>query len=242
MAAIDPTAAPEADEEGNLPAMPRSTLKIIKQADNPDSDDEEDDGALEKLLAGGDSDEDGSDEDESEEEANGGPSDPAKSKKSRREAAIKKLLAATELESDDEMEDADAQPNGKSKKGKEKASEDDEDDEEEDSDEEELDMEDYVVCTLDTERVSCPLSLLVAPANQDCRTTSNPLISPLGRARGSSSLSLEPTQSTSPATMSFPRVGTPTTSMTAKMTRIMISLLIWMGIPSSVTSWMRLTE
>lgn len=149
MAALDPTAEPEADDEGNVPAVPRSTLKIIKASSNEeeDSDDEDDDDALERLLAGGDD----SEEDDSEEETNGGPSDPAKSKKARQAEAIKKLLEATAEESDEEMADEIVKP----KKGKAKASheEDDEEDEEESEDEDDdLDLEDYVVCTLDIER------------------------------------------------------------------------------------------
>jgi len=179
MAAIDPSAAPEADEEGNIPAIPRSTLKIVKASGGePDSDsDSDDDDALARLLSGGDS-----DEDSEEEEANGGPSDPSKSKAARQAAAIKKLLAATQEEgSDEEMEDANG---AKSKKGKAKASEDDEeeDSEEESGDEDDINLEDYVICTLDTERVSCPSShqsLLPGPlANScHCRTSSNPWIS-----------------------------------------------------------------
>ncbi|GAB1310069.1 peptidylprolyl isomerase fpr3 [Madurella fahalii] len=151
MAAIDPTAEPEIDGQGNVPSVPRSTLKIIKATAD---DDEEDEDYLESLLGGGDDDEDESEEED--EEANGGPSDPSKSKKARREAAIKKLLEATKEESDDEMEDADAKPNGaKSNKGKGKGKASDEDEEE--SDEEDDDgpaygMETFVVCTLDTER------------------------------------------------------------------------------------------
>lgn len=150
MAAIDPTAAPETDGQGNLPSIPRSTLKIYKA--NVDDEDEDED-YLESLLGGGD-DDDESDEDD--EEANGGPSDPSKSKKARRDAAIKKLLAATQEDSDDEMEDA--KPNGTKSKGKAKASEDEEESEEEEEDDSELNMEEYVVCTLDTERVSLHLS------------------------------------------------------------------------------------
>ncbi|KAK0657493.1 hypothetical protein B0T16DRAFT_61579 [Cercophora newfieldiana] len=166
MAAIDPTAVPETDSEGNVPSLPRSTLKIIKTSSGkPDSDSEEDENdALERLLGGGDSDE----ESGSEEEANGGPSDPSKLKKARQEAAIKKLLELTQEESDDEMEDADA--NGsKSKKGKAKASEEDESEgsDEESGDEDDLDLEDYVVCTLDTERnYQQPLDLVIGEGEQ----------------------------------------------------------------------------
>ncbi|KXX80146.1 hypothetical protein MMYC01_204317 [Madurella mycetomatis] len=151
MAAIDPTAEPETDGQGNVPSVPRSTLKIIKTTAD---DDEEDEDYLESLLGGGDDDEDESEEED--EEANGGPSDPSKSKKARREAAIKKLLEATKEESDDEMEDVDAKPNGaKSNKGKGKSKASDEDDEEsdeEDDDGQAYGMETFVVCTLDTER------------------------------------------------------------------------------------------
>ncbi|KAK4097915.1 hypothetical protein N658DRAFT_488815 [Parathielavia hyrcaniae] len=143
MAAIDPTAEPETDDQGNVPSVPRSTLKIYKAA----VDDEEDDDYFESLLGGGDDE----DSDESDEEVNGGPSDPAKSKKARREAAIKKLLEATKGASDDEMEDADAKPNGAKNKGKAKASDEDEESDEDDEDED-LNMEEYIVCTLDTER------------------------------------------------------------------------------------------
>lgn len=148
MAALDPTKAPEADGQGNIPALPRSTLKIIKATGHDhDDDDEEEDEYLQSLLGGGDSDD----------EANGGPSDPSKSKKAKQEAAIKKLMAATQEESDEEMEDA--KPNGKKGKGKGKASESDEEESDEESDccgDDDLQLEDYVVCTLDTERVRSP--------------------------------------------------------------------------------------
>ncbi|WKT39040.1 hypothetical protein QSH57_000859 [Fusarium oxysporum f. sp. vasinfectum] len=100
MAAVDPTEEPEADGEGNIPTVPRSTLRLA-------------------LLAGSD------DEEDSDEEANGGPSDPVKAKKQRQAAAIKKLL-----ESEDE----------------------DEDDDSDDDSEEGADLENFVICTLDTER------------------------------------------------------------------------------------------
>lgn len=157
MAAVDPTQEPEADEDGNVPSVPRSTLRLIKRAfpelDEDDEDDEIDEEYMKALMGESDS------EDDEEEEANGGPSDPAKTKKSKQEAALKKLLeaaAAEEEESDDEdMEDA--KPNGV-KKGKGKAALDDDEDEddEDDSDDESDggDLENFVICTLDTERVS----------------------------------------------------------------------------------------
>lgn len=154
MAAIDPTEEPEADEDGNVPAVPRATLKILKG--RMSGDDDEDDSYLDGLLNGEYSDED--DEEDSDDETNGGPSDPAKSKKARQEAAIMKLIAAAQKDedSDEEMEEGTA--NGtKSKKGKEKASdEDDDEDSEESDDEDEAGLEEFVVCTLDTERVSLP--------------------------------------------------------------------------------------
>ncbi|KAK3986687.1 hypothetical protein QBC44DRAFT_134038 [Cladorrhinum sp. PSN332] len=155
MAALDPTAEPETDGQGNLPSVHRSTLKIIKASGHDDEDDED---YLDEMY-GDDDDEDS----ESEEEgANGGPSDPAKSKKARREAAIKKLLEATQEESDDDMEDADADK--PKKKGKAKASDDDEEESEEDDEEgDDLSLEEYVVCTLDTERsYQQPIDITIA--------------------------------------------------------------------------------
>ncbi|KAK6948654.1 hypothetical protein Daesc_010424 [Daldinia eschscholtzii] len=158
MAALDPTEAPEADDEGNIPAVPRSTLKLIRK--RPSLDDELDDEYLDQLMGGGDSDDD--DEEDSDDETNGGPSDPAKSKKARRAAALQKLIEAAQEEedSDEEMEDDDAKPKGKAngvakaskKKGKEPATSSDDEDDDESIDSTTLDLEELVVCTLDTER------------------------------------------------------------------------------------------
>lgn len=173
MAALDPTQAPEADDNGNIPAIPRSTLRLVKPAfpglddDEGDEDDEWDKEYMKAMLNSSD------DEDEDEEEVNGGPSDPAKSQKQRKAAALKDLIAATK-----DSDEADLKPNGvkgkksnDSKKGKGKGKaklveeeevemededeedEDDDDDEDDESDDE-ANLEDYVVCTLDTERVS----------------------------------------------------------------------------------------
>ncbi|KAK8138432.1 FK506-binding protein 4 [Apiospora sp. TS-2023a] len=147
MAALDPTEEPEADEDGKIPSVPRSTLKIVRQR-YPDMEDEVDDEYLESLVRGG-SDDDEEDSDE-EEEANGGPSDPSKSKKAKQAAALKKLIAAAQEESDEEM--ADAKTNGKAKKGKQPATSDDEEEDEDSEDDEDLDLEENVICTLDTER------------------------------------------------------------------------------------------
>ncbi|UPK98780.1 hypothetical protein LCI18_009715 [Fusarium solani-melongenae] len=155
MAAVDPTQEPEADGEGNVPSVPRSTLRLVKRAfpglDDEDEDDEVDDEYLRALLAGED------DESDSDEEANGGPSDPAKSKKQKQAEAIKKLIESAQAESDEDEEMEDAKPKGKGKdKGKGKAVEEDsdEDDEDDDSDldSEGADLENFVICTLDTER------------------------------------------------------------------------------------------
>ncbi|KAJ4272075.1 peptidylprolyl isomerase fpr3 [Fusarium torreyae] len=151
MAAVDPTEEAEADGEGNVPSVPRSTLRLVKRAfpglEDEDEDDEVDDEYMRALLAGSDD-----DEEDSDEEANGGPSDPAKAKKQKQAAAIKKLLESAQEESDEEMEDA--KPNGKAK-GKAKATEEESEEDEEDSDddsEEGADLENFVICTLDTER------------------------------------------------------------------------------------------
>ncbi|EHK50040.1 uncharacterized protein TrAtP1_007925 [Trichoderma atroviride] len=164
MAALDPNAEPDVDDSKNAPSIPRSTLRLVKRAFssyedeyNEDEDDELSEEYMSALLGGSD------DEDE---EANGGPSDLSKAKKQKQAAAIKKLLeAANGVGSDDEeMEDAEAKPKkGKkaapSAKGKGKAvveeeedSEEEEDEEDEDDDSEAGDLENFVVCTLDTER------------------------------------------------------------------------------------------
>lgn len=159
MAALDPTEAPEADEEGNIPSVPRSTLRLIRK--RPSLDDELDDEYLDQLMAGNSSDEDDEDYDEDDvDEPNGGPSDPSKSKKARQEAALQKLIAAAQAEedSDEEMDDDTGKPKANgvakvSKKGKEPATSSDDEDDDESIDSTTLDLEELVVCTLDTERV-----------------------------------------------------------------------------------------
>jgi len=49
MAAVDPTQEPEADESGNIPSVPRSTLRIVKRT-FPGLDDEEDEELDEEAL------------------------------------------------------------------------------------------------------------------------------------------------------------------------------------------------
>ncbi|KAI1395469.1 hypothetical protein F4819DRAFT_478336 [Hypoxylon fuscum] len=158
MAAINPSEAPEADDEGNVPENPRSTLLLIRK--RPSLDDELDDEYLDKLMGVGssdDEDDDDYDDSDDDDEPNGGPSDPSKSKKARQEAALQKLIQAAqdEEDSDEEMgDDVKPKANGiakSSKKGKQPAvSSDDEDDDSIDSDTIELDQ--LVICTLDTQR------------------------------------------------------------------------------------------
>ncbi|KAI1213896.1 uncharacterized protein F4807DRAFT_409582 [Annulohypoxylon truncatum] len=163
MAALDPTEAPEADEEGNIPAVPRATLKLIRRA--PTLDDEMDDEYLDELM-GGSSDEDDDDDDD---EPNGGPSDPAKSKKARQAAALQKLIQAAQEEEDSDEEMGDAKPNGvkaskKGKKGKEPATSSDDEDDDESDGSEGSEVEEFVVCTLDTERnYQQPLDITIGP-------------------------------------------------------------------------------
>ena len=189
MAAIDPSATVEADEDGKTVA--RATLKLIRQpmglGDDDSEEDSEDEEYMRALLDGPDSD----DDEEEEEEANGGPSDPAKSKKARKAAALKELLDSIDNGSDDEdMEDA---PNGTNgvkkadKKGKAKATvgedaeeEEESDEDSEESDEDGLEMEEFVICTLDPEKVrslsTFPLTTL--PLTNGFRPTNSLLTSP----------------------------------------------------------------
>lgn len=159
MAAIDPSEAPEADADGNIPSVPRSTLKIVRKL--PSMDDELDEEYLNQLMGVDSSDEEDDDEADSDDEPNGGPSDPSKSKKAKQEAALKKLIQAAQEEedSDEEMVDSSAKPkaNGKAiKKGKEPATSSDDDDDDESIDSDEWEADQFVVCTLDTERVCIP--------------------------------------------------------------------------------------
>ncbi|KAI3329448.1 hypothetical protein HD806DRAFT_483073 [Xylariaceae sp. AK1471] len=166
MAALDPTEPPEADDDGNIPTIPRSTLKLIRK--RPSLNDGIDEDYLEQLMAGNlDDDEDDSDEEEDDDEPNGGPSDKAKSKKAKAEALKKLIAAANEEDSDEEMDDGDKVNGIKvNKKGKEPAtSSDDEDDESISSDD--LEIEELVICTLDTERnYQQPLDITIGPDEQ----------------------------------------------------------------------------
>lgn len=161
MAAIDPSQPAEVEETANGTTRPRATLKIIRQPEGYDDEEEEAQEYMRALLNESDSEDESEDEDE--EEANGGPSDPSKTKKARNYAQLQQLVEALGGESDEEMEDA---PNGKvAKKGKAKATSDDEEesDEESDDDEDDLEVEEFVLCTLDPEKnFQQPLDITIA--------------------------------------------------------------------------------
>lgn len=160
MAAIDPSAAPVYAGTANDNIPPRATLKLIRQDYDVDDDEGED--------FANDDDDDLSEDDN--EEANGGPSDPSKSKGLHEETSIKQLLKAfaeNKSESDDDDdEDEDMELDGvngvdgingiisKIKKGKGKATDDDDDDSDEDDLMNSIGLQEFVICTLDPEKVS----------------------------------------------------------------------------------------
>ncbi|KAI9756372.1 MAG: hypothetical protein M4579_003876 [Chaenotheca gracillima] len=176
MAAIDPSASPDSNGSTNGDTPARATLKIIRQPPGmEESDDESDDEPdtaeyLEQLLNGEGSDEEDSEEssdEEEEEEANGGPSDPSKSKKARREQALQNAFkelqkGGADSDSDEEMDTPNGVNGAISKaKGKAKATG-IEDSDEDDDDEEGLEMEEFVLCTLDpTKMYQQPLDITV---------------------------------------------------------------------------------
>lgn len=156
MAAIDPTAAPSLKGQTNgASAFTGAVLKIIRVPADDDSEADEDDEDEDSLNmadllngASGSSDEESEDED-----TKGAPSDPAKSPKAKRMAALKEALA--DAQKDDDNMDVDGELSAKAKgKGKAKAAElEDEDD----SDMDDSDMEgaeEFVLCSLDPEKVS----------------------------------------------------------------------------------------
>jgi len=160
MAAIDPSAEVEYGAMANGDGPVRATLKLIRQPIGPDDedseDDSEDDDYMDALLNGDDS-EEGDDESSSDdEEKNGGPSDPSKSKKARRQAAVEQLkraLAEDGSEDDIKMDGTNGL-NGtlaKLDKGKAKATGDEDDSDEGDS--EDIEIEEFVICTLDPTQV-----------------------------------------------------------------------------------------
>lgn len=162
MAAIDPSAQPIDGES----KTPRATLRIVREPmrqvldeDDSDYDDMDDDSieAIKARLAGIISeDEDDSEDDDSEEEKNGGPSDPVKAQKAKAAAFQKKLKE--ELESEEmEIDGLTNGVNGTKGKGKGRALDEDDDDEDDDddisSDDDDEEVEDFVICTLDSEKV-----------------------------------------------------------------------------------------
>ncbi|MCJ1251644.1 peptidylprolyl isomerase fpr4 [Trapelia coarctata] len=168
MAAIDPSAEPEfagmADGDGPV----RATLKLIRQPIGPDDDSEdesEDEAYMDALLNGDDSEDDDEESSSDDEDKHGGPSDPSKSKKARRQAAVEQLKKAlAEDDSDDDVEmDGTNGINGtlaKLDKGKAKATDDDEDSD--DGDSEDLEIEEFVICTLDpTKNYQQPLDITI---------------------------------------------------------------------------------
>jgi len=223
MAAIDPTEEAHLEEGSTAIAHPRATLKIIRTTLEDDEDDDEDDDDeneeyMRALLAESDSDEESDDEDE----ANGGPSDPTKSKKARKQAALQQLMdsiKADDSESDEEMEDAGDGEKKAIKKGKAPATGDEEDSEEESDDDEDIEVEEFVLCTLDPEKVSTfiPREKFFLTF---LSTTNNHWTSPSPRMNVFSSRLLVPTPSISPETTLF-LMTMDTTIITRSMTPMM---------------------
>uniref|UniRef100_A0A093VTH3 FK506-binding protein n=1 Tax=Talaromyces marneffei PM1 TaxID=1077442 RepID=A0A093VTH3_TALMA len=151
MAAIDPDAEPEYEDDAAAGKPPRSTLKIVRLPSDMDMDDEDDE----------DYEDEDSEDDSDDEEINGGPSDKAKAKQRQAAAALMDL-------DDDEDDDEDDTDRADFKaalsqliKGKGPATGDD--DEDDDDDEEGLELEETVVCTLDTEKqYQQPLDITIA--------------------------------------------------------------------------------
>jgi hypothetical protein len=208
MAAIDPSEPPssahEASPNGDTPA--RATLKIIRSRhDSEDeSEGESDEEDYLKALLGGDSDSDGeshdSEDSEGESEENGGPSDPDRVKKARAQKEKEALEKMLSQDDDDEHMSAD-EPNGLVNKGKAKATGDESDSGEEG---EELDVETFVICTLDPAKVGYShnlksLAVTQLPNNNFTRTTSSHWISQSVKMSKFSSKFPAPTPSTLPA-------------------------------------------
>ena len=186
MAAIDPSAEPEFSGTATGDSAVRATLKLVRQPMDMEDDeasegDSDEDDFLQTLLNGvGSEDEHSS----SDEEKNGGPSDPTKTKKARKEAAIEQLKKALLEDDNDDMDvDGTGGTNGivaQADKGKVKATGNEQDDSEED-DSEDLEIEEFVLCTLDPSKVRStkPKQMYGALADLFYRTTSNRLTSQL---------------------------------------------------------------
>ncbi|QDS71592.1 hypothetical protein FKW77_006278 [Venturia effusa] len=159
MAAIDPTAMPNIEDPA---APPRATLKMIRlpvddSDDESDEDSEDDDiESIRRRLGITDEDED-EEAETSDEETNGGPGE--KTKKAREEA-LKKTLNKEGMDVDSPKAVNGIKPG----KGKAKASNDEseEDSESEDLDDGFSDIEEFVICTLDSKQTyQQPLDILV---------------------------------------------------------------------------------
>ena len=159
MAALDPdeSIAPASSSESTI--KPRATLKLIREIDEGDDESlDDEDEALRGLLAGSVSDSE-SESDSDDEKVNGGPSDPKKSMKAQRMSQIRKLVDSVGGGGDsDEDEDVEMGEgvNGVSKKDKGKGKA-DSDEEEESVEGEDIGVEEFVLCTLDPEKVSAGL-------------------------------------------------------------------------------------
>lgn len=203
MAAIDPSAIPEG-EEGQ---MPRATLKVIRQPlgmdDDYDSEDDESDfdvDQMDALLADGEDDDD--EDDDEDEDLAGGPSDLSKTKKAKVEAAIRKLAETDGMDVDELDSEEEGMTNGVNgikslkAKGKMPASDEDEDEDDEDDMDSEDFMEEFVICTLDPQKV-CRLATSVMSTLLTFYRTTNSLSTSLSaRTSASSSRSAAPTPCT----------------------------------------------
>lgn len=157
MAAIDPSAEPEYSGMAVEGTAPRATLKLVRQPMGQDDEEDDEDGSefdsdeerkLKSLLNGLGEGDDEDDESSEDEEANGGPSDPKKTAKARREAEMEKLLQSVGGD-DGDSGASDEDANGalrKLNKGKGVATGDEESSE---GDSEDIEIEEFVICTLD---------------------------------------------------------------------------------------------
>ncbi|EEP76178.1 hypothetical protein UREG_01027 [Uncinocarpus reesii 1704] len=140
MAAIDPDALPEYEDEASSNKPPRATLRIIRAPPGVGFDEDDED----------DSDYDLEDDDESsDDEANGGPSDLTKAKLAKQAAKLKEMEdAMDEDDSDSDGDDVDLKAAiSKLIKGKDKVTDDDGSESSEG-----LELDEAVVCTLDPEK------------------------------------------------------------------------------------------
>nr|KMM65424.1 FK506-binding protein 4 [Coccidioides posadasii RMSCC 3488] len=151
MAAIDPDALPELEDEASAHKPPRATLKIVRPPPGLDLDDDEDDEDYSDIE---------DDDASSDDEANGGPSDPTKAKLAKQAAKLKEMEGAMDEDEDDsDGDDIDLKAAiSKLIKGKGKVTD---DSGSEGSDD--LELEEVVDCTLDPEKnYQQPLDFVVA--------------------------------------------------------------------------------